>query len=663
MTLHDKYKFFKTSVILILLILIVAAADTVLVAAQDVFSPTRLVESFLIVVCLMLLFAFGWSIWYFSKQDIFDRATAYVNQSIDALMKNEKTPEPLKPLDPSKIAAAASASESSESVLWLFVRYLGFFAGLGSTGMLVYLFIKALGFVPTSYSIVAVLIETILGTLLSVFSIYFLLTGTLFNVTMENIGKHVYPISLAFYLIFAALLLYYDPWNAIRENVGYVILTTVLFLAAILPLIYASYYQTFGFNTGSVTRVLENALKILFGVGVSFAVIFFFFTLYNFILQFFATDFGLSSNVVNLVLIVITLSLVYKFLNQQDLIRRMPPVVRLIVNSLLYIPCLVTIFIDLGIVAYTPGKDRTYLILVLIMLCILVFIFSKPSLERWYVLQDGKLIQNAPKPLDKVTVLSSYQQLNDPTQKKPKAKLDWSKAWNDLAKPTEAPSVTQPASDYYKGPLPYPLTNTPSCTGTPTAVTPTPTIPKPTTDPNHPFAYQYALSSWIFLAAKPPNTNVNYSQFVSILNYANKPKILYRAATNTLRVVVKYDAAVGKEPTEIAHPDMVLDDQQNRILLETSEFPLQKWNHVVINNLGGTLDIFINGELVGTASDVLPYMTYDNLESGTQNGVDGKICNVVYYKHPLNKDQIQLLYQYSKGKNPPMFPSILSAIF
>jgi hypothetical protein len=169
------------------------------------------------------------------------------------------------------------------------------------------------------------------------------------------------------------------------------------------------------------------------------------------------------------------------------------------------------------------------------------------------------------------------------------------------------------------------------------------------------FTYRYALSSWIFLDANPPNTNTNYNKFVSLLSYGNKPNIMYRAVTNTLRIVMEYKNL--KEATEIEREDIQVDENGYRLIMEYDNMELQKWNNIIINNVGGTLDIFINGELVGTANNVIPYMNYDSLTCGTKDGVNGKICNVVYYKQPLNKDQINVIYTSSKDKNPPTFPS------
>jgi hypothetical protein len=361
----------------------------------------------------------------------------------------------------------------------------------------------------------------------------------------------------------------------------------------------------------------------------------------------------------------------------------MPPIVRLIINSFLYIPCLFSIFVDLGVAAFTPGKDRSYLILALIMMVIMALVLLVPYAEKKYILQGGKLvIDKPPISLNYKTTLSGYHELNDSDKKKKKKESNFSmsKVWDELKEKVEPASAYETdlengiKTDYYKDKQLNQKTDTlfgsfnsfmnkhlhfnqetpPPGINLSCATTPPPQTPSPNQNQNQ-FVYRYSLSSWIFLDAKPPNTNVNYNKFVSLLNYGNKPNIMYQAATNTLRVVVEYKNI--KEATEIEREDMQIDEHGYRVVFEQKGLELQKWNNIIINNTGGTLDIFINGELVGTADLMVPYMNYDSLTCGTKDGADGRICSVFYYKAPLNKDQIAIIYETSKDKDPPTLPS------
>ena len=77
-------------------------------------------------------------------------------------------------------------------------------------------------------------------------------------------------------------------------------------------------------------------------------------------------------------------------------------------------------------------------------------------------------------------------------------------------------------------------------------------------------------------------------------------------------------------------------------------------NNVIINYSGGILDIFINGELVKSDIGVVPYYTLDNLTTGKDGGVNGGICNVVYFKRPLTALNVYILYNMIKNKQPPV---------
>ena len=90
------------------------------------------------------------------------------------------------------------------------------------------------------------------------------------------------------------------------------------------------------------------------------------------------------------------------------------------------------------------------------------------------------------------------------------------------------------------------------------------------------------------------------------------------------------------------------------VIFETTEFPLQRWNNIVINYHGGTLDVFINNKLVSSTNNMVPYMSYDKITVGENNGVSGGCCNVTYFSSPLTLLNIRLNYEALKNKNPPI---------
>ena len=165
---------------------------------------------------------------------------------------------------------------------------------------------------------------------------------------------------------------------------------------------------------------------------------------------------------------------------------------------------------------------------------------------------------------------------------------------------------------------------------------------------NNDLKYQYGISFWVFINAFAPNNE----SFVSLLNYGNNPNILYNASTNTLMITMK-------TADVIAHHKLTdLDDDNNRILYKEKNVLLQKWNNITLNYTGGTLDVFINGKLVKSNIEVIPYVTLDNLTVGTNHGIEGGICNLVYFSNPLTITNVYYLYETLKNTTPPFIETM-----
>jgi hypothetical protein len=164
------------------------------------------------------------------------------------------------------------------------------------------------------------------------------------------------------------------------------------------------------------------------------------------------------------------------------------------------------------------------------------------------------------------------------------------------------------------------------------------------------FDYQYAISCWVYLDAVPPNTNENYNKYTSLLNFGNKPNILYNGKDNCLMITIQQ-----KDLKDVTKNKLIdFDDEGNRIIYTNKNFLLQKWNNIIINYNGGTMDIFLNGELVKSSPEVVPYYTIDSLNIGENDGIKGGMCNVVYFKEALRAGNIYTLYNSMKDMNPPV---------
>lgn len=209
------------------------------------------------------------------------------------------------------------------------------------------------------------------------------------------------------------------------------------------------------------------------------------------------------------------------------------------------------------------------------------------------------------------------------------------------------------------------------------------------------FTYQYGISFWLYLDSFPPNTSPSYRYYTSVLNYGNKPNILYKAETNTLIVTmpkpslkhvsnefnIKDEKVLREQAEKIkeraanknknknknenknkqnngvdsSNNELEEDyDDENIIVYKLENVLLQKWNHIIINYNGGTLDIFYNNNLVKSIKGMVPYMSLDSLSVGTNNGIQAGICNLIYFKKPLTSVNAYYLYNSVKDKKIPV---------
>jgi hypothetical protein len=163
------------------------------------------------------------------------------------------------------------------------------------------------------------------------------------------------------------------------------------------------------------------------------------------------------------------------------------------------------------------------------------------------------------------------------------------------------------------------------------------------------FDYHYAISCWVFIDAAPPNMNASYEKYTSLLNFGDKPNVLYNGKNNTLMITVEQKDLQKNTNNKLTD----FDEKGNRIIYKNTKMLLQKWNNIIINYNGGVLDIFLNGELVKSDIGVVPYYTLDNLTIGENDGIKGGICNVVYFRNSLTSSNIYYLYNTAKDKTPP----------
>jgi hypothetical protein len=156
---------------------------------------------------------------------------------------------------------------------------------------------------------------------------------------------------------------------------------------------------------------------------------------------------------------------------------------------------------------------------------------------------------------------------------------------------------------------------------------------------------QYSISCWVYIHPVPTNTNEAYIENTSLVNCGNVPNIMFNAETgNFVCMIDTVDANGGKK--QVVVPNTKINKELKVIY--------SRWNNVFINFIEGGMDIFMNGDLVISEPNIIPYQGPNGINIGSSPGIYGEMCNLVYYKSPLLAQNIKLLYESMKDMNPPV---------
>ena len=386
-----------------------------------------------------------------------------------------------------------------------------------------------------------------------------------------------------------------------------IILLIIIFTIGIIILVSNLFSGPDNNNSSDKLNIFKKTILTLLGLSISGILIAW--LVYN--IQNYSGQSGTISLILNVLIVALVLTLIYRTFvvrlpdNKQNIKKN--SFFNLIINLILYIPCLLSgIFSNVFNIGSSKNVEinTNYIILLVIILLIILYLIGPIIYSKIYDkinLQGGLLLLNEPIYTDHLSTLSSYEKLNDSDD----------------------------------------------------------------------FNYQYGISSWIYIDAQPPNTNPSYTIYTSLLNYGNKPNILYKASTNTLLITIENNSPLPTETKNtknikniknadintyinIDKEEEIINGKAHKIIYKNSNFLLQKWNNLVINYNGGTLDIFLNNELVKSSIEIVPYMSFDSLTVGETEGIHGGICNVVYFKKPLTRSNMYFLYNMVKDKTPPI---------
>jgi len=152
----------------------------------------------------------------------------------------------------------------------------------------------------------------------------------------------------------------------------------------------------------------------------------------------------------------------------------------------------------------------------------------------------------------------------------------------------------------------------------------------------------YTFSMWVFLNEQPNNYS-SYSNERTIFDYGNgKPKLTYYNNIASDKDKDKYIIYFTNNTAGIMKHEITL--------------PSQKWNNIVFNYLSPKVDLYINGVLERSfnfANNMPTYNPSDLVIVGSNDGLDGAMCNIRYYATPLTSSQISNNYNLLMFQNPP----------
>jgi hypothetical protein len=373
--------------------------------------------------------------------------------------------------------------------------------------------------------------------------------------------------------------------------------------------------------------------------------------------------------IVNIIVLIMVFAILYKLVNSGEYFSN-SPLFRLIFNTILYIPCLIVVIVDfiVDLVKRKPGAATAA-------------ITAATTLHGATTTESAK---TAAKTLSGATHGSATSPIVfGNTTKNDVMFLIIAVSLCGLYLLFDYVIIPYGMTAYYKQGGTQ-LINNPVSTDVLTNVATYENL-----NGNDSKSYRFALSFWFYIDSFPPSTSTSYLKTVPILSYGDNPCVKYHGPSNSIIITVKQKTAdtnivdsIQKLETNIKKENIdqwnkiqdkikssiemikalpignEQDENGNRLIYKRPDILLQKWNNIVLNYSGGTLDVFYNGELVKSSIEVVPKLSYDMLTVGTENGISGNIANLMYFNHPLNYLTVNRLYTMLKDKNPPTISTI-----
>ena len=154
---------------------------------------------------------------------------------------------------------------------------------------------------------------------------------------------------------------------------------------------------------------------------------------------------------------------------------------------------------------------------------------------------------------------------------------------------------------------------------------------------NKMYRQDFAISMWTYIVPQPDNFSA-YKGESNIFTMGNSmPKITYYNKPDDIHM----------------RNNLIFYYKEDKYTIPNEA---QKWTNIVLNYTSNSLDIFINGELKRSFTIQHPnnYDSINEIITGSNDGLDGAICNITYYDKHLSKFEINNNYKLLANKNPPV---------
>ena len=479
------------------------------------------------------------------------------------------------------------------------------------------------------------------------------------------------------YIFALAFLYFFDPWNVMSEYMGFTIFLTSIIGVIIVLMIYLFQYfftnpsmaSAYGSSPGFFSFI-STTIYILAALGISGFLMYWLLKMLGSFNQDTYNKSNIGHTILNYLMLAGMLAVIWKLVSSGGYLMK-SPVFRLVFNTILYIPCILVGVLDYFTGQYNTSKQNEMkMLLIALGLFVGYFLmkyFVMPFYSKQYYGQGGNSIVNEPLTTEKMTMVASYQDLNDG------AYVDQSNIGgkDENGESDGSGFETNQVADFFSKLLKI----------------------EPDSASETKRNYHYALSFWFYLDSFPPSTSTAYNKTSNIVSFGGNPAVRYNAVTNSLVITMKYSDSckIARVPrqrqrmktkvtesnintlegfnqmqTEIKNKieevksmpmQVEMDNDGNMIVYVNEGVQLQKWNNVVLNYNGGTLDIFYNGRLVKSAIELVPCITFDSLKVGDDNGVSGNVANLLYFNENIDYIKVNTLYNSLKDANPPVIPT------